>query len=316
MGIFNKDNIEKIDKQMDESLKQMMDKKGGLSDYLKMQAQFPERSPENIVLLQKQNKDATMVKDANEWKEFGRTPTKGTEIKLLESSKDENQKGYNTVEVYDINDTKGKELATEKDVIKDHLKDDFNKMSLQYDMEEQIQQDYGYKTEYLREPDSPAINTSLDNKKDSYVEMEDRTIYYSINDSEKNNEKELSSLINGSSEMFVKEGANGKETPDKLEAKKQALSYVVAEKYELDTKNHPIDKAESQAKSGNLNKQDLKEIQQMSSHMIKDMDRTLDDKASIKDKVNNLNKGKENQKEKHQNKETEKKRSNPNSLEL
>ena len=110
---------------MDQVSEMMKIDPGRLMTYLDIQSRFPGLSVGNVLLIQAQKPDVTLVKDFNSWKERGISIKRGeTGIVILEPGKEytreDGSKGvnYNAKRVFDITQTtaeKHKEPEVQKD---------------------------------------------------------------------------------------------------------------------------------------------------------------------------------------------------------
>lgn len=142
----NNEQIDKLNKDIENAVQKAFDNPQQLQHLLTTMAQFPNYSMNNIMLIQHQKSDASVVQGFNSWKKQGRHVKKGekamkilapkTAWKDLDKIDPQTQKpvydkngnkvtekqqvitGYRPVSVFDISQTKGKKLELGQSVLK------------------------------------------------------------------------------------------------------------------------------------------------------------------------------------------------------
>lgn len=303
----SEEKMNRIQKEVDEAIQRIFSN-GEFQRYLEVVSKFPKYSLNNVMMILSQKSSASMVQGYNAWKELGRQVQKGekaikifapmfkkaemtkldpkTKKPILDSNgkevkiKQEQLTGFRLVNVFDVSQTKGKELFNLRDLIRDDLKEsqriqelykNFMKyLNIKMDVKEVVLDDPNVRGYYARDENHIRINATTEN-----TSMKFKTLIHEYAHAQlHHNESEMKDLPRGHKE-----------------AQAEAVAFVVSKYYGLDTSQYSAGYIATWAKDIKLAKQAMQEIQKVVNHTIGEIDHLMKDR--IKEIEHSFNHSKE-----------------------
>lgn len=282
--------VQDVNKKLEKGLKEIFQSER-YKEMLEVMSKFHNYSLNNSILIMIQRPNATMVKGFRQWQELGRNVNKGEKaIKILapmfkkvEQEKidqvtgkpilDENGKpitekrevliGFKNVNVFDIEQTNGKELPSVRDFINRDLQDDKSISKLYHDFFQYIEKNtpYSIREEFLNDGVGgyyrPATNEIV--------------ISTNIN---KNDTQKFRVLIHefAHAKLHNKESEYQNIPRGHAEAQAESVAYIVSNYYGLDTNDVSVGYIATWANDLKLARQALNEVQKVSSQIIDILD--------------------------------------------
>lgn len=282
--------LQDVNEKLEKGLKEIFQSER-YKEMLEVMSKFHNYSLNNSILIMIQRPNATMVKGFRQWQELGRNVNKGEKaIKILapmfkkvEQEKidqvtgkpilDENGKpitekrevliGFKNVNVFDIEQTNGKELPSVRDFINRDLQDDKSISKLYHDFFQYIEKNTPYS---IREE-------FLEDGVGGYYRPATNEIVISTNIN-KNDTQKFRVLIH----EFAHAKLHNKESEYKniprghAEAQAESVAYIVSNYYGLDTNDVSVGYIATWANDLKLARQALNEVQKVSSQIIDILD--------------------------------------------
>lgn len=282
--------LQDVNEKLEKGLKEIFQSER-YKEMLEVMSKFHNYSLNNSILIMIQRPNATMVKGFRQWQELGRNVNKGEKaIKILapmfkkvEQEKidqvtgkpilDENGKpitekrevliGFRNVNVFDIEQTNGKELPSVRDFINRDLQDDKSISKLYHDFFQYIEKNTPYS---IREE-------FLEDGVGGYYRPATNEIVISTNIN-KNDTQKFRVLIH----EFAHAKLHNKESEYKniprghAEAQAESVAYIVSNYYGLDTNDVSVGYIATWANDLKLARQALNEVQKVSSQIIDILD--------------------------------------------
>lgn len=286
----SEEKMNKIQKEVDEAIQRIFSN-GEFQRYLEVVSKFPKYSLNNVMMILSQKPNASMVQGYNAWKELGRQVQKGekavkifapmfkkvtkidpkTKEPILDSNgkevKQEQLTGFRLVSVFDVSQTKGKELFNLRDLIRDDLKEsqriqelykNFMKyLNTKMDVKEVVLDDPNVRGYYARDENHIRINASTEN-----TSMKFKTLIHEYAHAQlHHNKSEMKDLPRGHKE-----------------AQAEAVAFVVSKYYGLDTSQYSAGYIATWVKDIKLAKQAMQEIQKVVNQTIGEIDHLMKDR--------------------------------------
>lgn len=289
-----KEKINKIQKEVDQAIERMF-QNGEFQRFLEVTSKFPKYSLNNIIMIVSQNPDATLVMGYKKWQELGRQVQKGEKaIKIFaplfrkESlpkidpktqepifdekgnpvmEKRETLYGFKLVNVFDISQTKGKELFNIHKLMQEDLKEDHHIQSLYKNFMHYLNKKIEVKEEILENP----------NVKGYYNPIKH---HIRVNASVENTSMKFKILIHeyAHSLLHHKESDMKNLPRGHMEAQAEAVAFIVSKYYGLDTEAYSSGYIATWSKDIKLAKQAMKEIQHVANGVIQEIDELMRDR--------------------------------------
>lgn len=282
------EKLKELTSHIEQALEKAFKDGNGVEDLLNTMSRFPNYSMNNIMLIQAQKPDATLVQGFNAWKRQGRSVIKGQKaIKILaptikkewkekidpETKKviiDKNNKpikvpkekvvGYHPVSVFDVAQTKGKKVELGQSVIngkdmkdiyesfKDHLQGTVNVEEVDL---------INDNARGMARPDSKDI--WINTAGNPSPEMKFRTLVH---------EYAHVKLHNSAS-------AHANASRDEREAQAESVAFATSKYFGLNTDGYSVPYISHWAKDLDLAKKALKDIQGTLSHTINEVEKAV-----------------------------------------
>ncbi|MEC0238197.1 ArdC-like ssDNA-binding domain-containing protein [Paenibacillus kribbensis] len=285
------EKMAQVQKQVDQAIERVF-KNNEFQRYLEVASKFPKYSLNNVMMIYAQKPDATMVQGYKAWKDIGRQVQKGeTAIKIFApiikkvdmqkidpvtqrpqldaqgkevTEKKDMLTGFTSVNVFDVSQTKGKELANLRAIIRDDIKDNHRAAELYSSLSNHI----GKKMD---------IRESADDFKDQpkvrgYYDRVNNAIR--INPDVENTTMKLKTLIHEYAHAQLhRMDSPLKDLPrEHKEAQAEATAFMVTKYFGIDTEAYSAGYIATWAKDINLAKQALGEIQKTANNIIREID--------------------------------------------
>lgn len=276
-----------INNQINQSLENMI-KNNDINKYLDVAAKFPKYSVNNTMLLYSQNPNATLIQSYSDWKAAGRqvqAGEKGITLLKAEFKREEVERldpitkqpvrndkgepikdiknirtGYTKVSVFDISQTKGNELQS----LREAIRDDFKTTLRSADIYKQLHDRLSNRSENMQE-----LSTSPDFT----------------------NQNEFKQLL----QNYAKQQLQRINPNDPmLEQKAEAAKVIVAKHYDLVEQGYQTDLS-NWSKDANTIRRSLEDIQRVSGNLIREIDHLNQERIQqmAQERPANLNKAEE-----------------------
>ncbi|WP_068505885.1 ArdC family protein [Paenibacillus kribbensis] len=292
-----------VQKQVDQAIQRVF-QSNEFQRYLEVAAKFPKYSMNNIVMIYSQNPDATMVQGYKAWKELDRQVQAGEKaIKIFAptfrkvemtkidpvtqrpqldaqgkeiTEKKEMLTGFTAVNVFDVSQTKGKELVNIRDIVRDDIRDSAKALNMYRSFSAHLSQKMDVRESAEDFKQHPNVR--------GFYDRENHAIR--INPNVGNSTMQLKTLIH----EYAHSQIHRMDSPLKdlpkghKEAQAEATAFMVTKYYGLDTEAYSAGYIATWAKDIKLAKQALTEIQKVANNIIREMDHV--NKERIQEIVN------------------------------
>lgn len=278
-------NIEDASQILNENIQELI-KPEKFREAMKLMAHMRNYSSNNMLLIGSQRPDATIVMGYNEWKKVGRQVRKGEQaIKILAPlvKKTEVEKtdpktgqaiivdgkpvkeekkglvGYRAVNVFDVSQTDGKELALPRYIVAEALKED-QYMSKLY-------QDY---KAFLNENRLPVTEEPARDKEKGYYHIDEHKIVISNDIEGDTDSRKFKTLIHeyAHSSLHGKGADFSGVSRSYAEVQAESVAFVVSHYYGLDTGDVSNGYIAQWGKNPELIREAITEIQEISNTII------------------------------------------------
>lgn len=240
-------------------------------EYLNVVSSFRKYSLDNINLIFTQKPNATVVAGFQSWKKLQRNVQKGAKaiyikapmiVKLteeekikLKTTKDTAIKGYKFVPVFDISDTKGKELVLAKDFILNDYSSDENEKMASVKIPQIVEE---FKTKYNIDVEFKGLN---DKNLGGYYDRKNDSITINLNQTKTEQLKVLFHEF-AHSQLHSLDKAKTKHLPPQAhrEAQAESVAYLTMKLFNVDTSSSSMGYIATWAKDPEIMKKALSEI--------------------------------------------------------
>lgn len=280
-----------IQKQVDQAIDRIF-KNNEFQHFLEVASKFPKYSLNNVVMIYSQKPDATMVQGYRSWEEMGRQVQKGeSAIKIFAptftkmevtkidpvsqrpqldnkgkeiTEKVEKITGFKGVNVFDVSQTKGKEIVNVRQFIRDDIKDSNGAAKMYLQLSEHL----GKKMDIREMADDFKENPNAR----GYYDRSNHAIR--INPAIPNSTLKFKTLVH----EYAHSQLHRMDSPLKdlprghKEAQAEATAFMVTKYYGLDTEAYSAGYIATWTKDMKLAKQALGEIQKTANNIIREID--------------------------------------------
>ncbi|QNR70548.1 hypothetical protein IAQ67_29255 (plasmid) [Paenibacillus peoriae] len=278
-------------KQVDQALERIFSN-NEFQRYLEVASKFPKYSLNNVVMIYAQKPEATMVQGYNAWKEMGRQVQKGeTAVKIFAptfkkvemtkidpvtqrpqldatgkeiTEKKEMLTGFKAVNVFDVSQTKGKELVNVRQFVRDDIRDSAGAAQIYRQFSDHLSKKMDVRESAEDFKDKPNVR--------GYYDREEHAIR--INPAVENSTMKFKTLVH----EYAHSQLHRMDSPLKdlprahKEAQAEATAFMVTKYYGMDTDAYSAGYIATWAKDVNLAKQALGEIQKTANNIIREID--------------------------------------------
>lgn len=278
-------------KQVDQALEKIF-ANNDFQRYLEVASKFPKYSLNNVVMIYAQKPDATMVQGYKAWQDMGRQVQKGeTAIKIfapkfekvemtkidpvtqrpqLDASgkeiteKKEMLTGFTMVNVFDVSQTKGKELVNVRQFVRDDIRDSAGAAQLYRQLSDHLAKKMDVRESLEDFKDKPNVR--------GYYDRVNHAIR--INAAVENSTMKFKTLVHEyAHSQLHRMDSPLKDLPRQhKEAQAEATAFMVTKYYGMDTDAYSAGYIATWAKDINLAKQALGEIQKTANNIIREID--------------------------------------------
>lgn len=280
-----------VQKQVDQAIENIF-KNNDFQRYLEVASKFPKYSMNNVVMIYAQKPEATMVQGYNAWKDMGRQVQKGetairifaptfskmdmvkidpvTHRPLLDASgkeiteKKDMLTGFKAVNVFDVSQTKGKELVNVRQFVRDDIRDSIGAAQMYRQLREHLAQKMDVRENVEDFRNNPHVR--------GYYDRENHAIR--INGAVENSAMKFKTLVHEyAHSQLHRMNSPLKDLPrEHKEAQAEATAFMVTKYYGMDTDEYSAGYIATWAKDVKLAKQALGEIQKTANNIIREID--------------------------------------------
>lgn len=283
--------MDQVQKQIDQALEKIF-ANNDFQHYLEVASKFPKYSLNNVVMIYAQKPDATMVQGYKAWQDLNRQVQKNeTAIKIFApvfqnvevtqidpvtrrpeldksgkeiTGKREKLTGFKMVNVFDVSQTKGKELFNMRQFIRDDIRDSLGAVQLYRQISEHLAKKMDIRESIEDFTAKPDVR--------GYYDPVNHSIR--INAAVENSTMKLKTLLHeyAHSQLHRINDPLKSLSKQHKEAQAEATAFMVMKYYGLDTEAYSAGYIVAWAKDIQLAKQALGEIQKTASNIIQEID--------------------------------------------